>query len=189
MNRTLIYLSLIKILFLTTRSNALDGLCLIDLTQKTVRPICRRPLPPRPVEETEFPDPLTTPLSNNDWNTFSDLNVPERPSTPTSFNNSQNEECGESSTISSFLIKFNPINLSSKQSLMLPPLNLGMVLSKEPGSRKRIMNKNWNLLSQKKSIPLHVLMILRTSLNRQVSYEKRAEYKNMIDKKVQEHES
>ncbi len=193
MNRTLIYLYLINTVFLATESSGQQNIHLIDLTQKIIKPLCQRPLPPRPAEETKFPELLTTLIPNNDWDTFSDPNIPERPRTPTPFTNPlssvEEDEEGEDSIASTFHRHFNPISLSKPQSLTLPHLNFGVILNKELSIRERIIGKNWDILDQEEPIPLRVLMILRTSLNRQVLQEKRAEYKNMIDKKVQEHES
>lgn len=181
MKKTLIYISLINALFLITKSAAREELYL-DLTQKIIRPISRRPLPPRPAEETEFPELLTTLTSNDDWDTFSDPNIPERPSTPTPFTNllsiaeEDDDETNETFIVSTFHANFNPINLSTPQ-----PYN-------DPNTRERIMVKNTGILSQKEPIPLRILMILRTSLNRHISQENRVKYKSLINEKVQEYE-
>lgn len=187
MNKILIYISLIHVIILTTTSNAHEENHLIDPIQKLLKPTLCRPLPPRPTEETEFLELLTIPISRDDFRTFLDLNTPERPSTPTPINNSQNEMI-EGFIASPFHMNFNPINPSPQQSLTLPPFNFKLIPSKNFGNIEKIMSIKLNQLNKNDRISLRILIILRTTLIRHTSQENCSEYKKWIDEKVQEHE-
>lgn len=191
MFKTTIFLILINIFFLATKSSACEDIYLIDLTQspKIIKPIFYRPLPQRPKVETEFPELQNLQFSEKGLDTFSDPNIPERPKTPSPFNHSlatrslpsiteeeEEKEEEESKNSNTFSVNLNPVNF-------VAPFSAELTISDQ------IIKKNWRKLLEDKFISLDILMLFRAHASMIIDPQQNADYQQMINQHIQKHEA